>query len=248
MTTTITEPFLSVVTITRNNLAGLRATADSILMQSCKDFEWIIIDGNSNDGTKDFLVSLPADWISEPDGGIYDAMNKGLDRAKGRYVIFMNAGDCFSDADIVATLERAGRYDPDFIYGDALETGGFYKKARTASRIGFGMPTHHQAMLYRHAAIGDLRYDTKYKIAADYDFTARFLNIAPKTHYIPCAICIFDTGGISQTNQKLGRAEQLSARRQLSINFMMIDWGIYLFQTLTAWIKQTMPTLYRAIR
>ena len=80
-------PLLSIVTITYNNLEGLQKTAQSITAQTCDNYEWIIIDGNSDDGTVQFLETVKADIsISEPDHGIYDAMNKGLTQATGQYL------------------------------------------------------------------------------------------------------------------------------------------------------------------
>ena len=82
----------SIITICWNNLTELKKTFQSVDLQSCKDFEWIVIDGNSKDGTKEWLEkNTLANWISEPDGGIYDAMNKGIDKASGEYLIFMNS-------------------------------------------------------------------------------------------------------------------------------------------------------------
>src|SRR5690606_1825584 len=94
------------ITVTKDNLFGLQVTAQSIQAQSEKDYEWIVIDGASTDGTQDYLQSAPAAWISETDRGIYDAMNKGIERATGRYVLFLNAGDMLSDPDILSTLAR----------------------------------------------------------------------------------------------------------------------------------------------
>ena len=89
---------LSIITINFNNLAGLKKTADSVISQTWKEFEWIIIDGGSTDGSKEFIVSLNDDlnrngwnpityWCSEPDKGIYNAMNKGIGKAKGEYLL-----------------------------------------------------------------------------------------------------------------------------------------------------------------
>ncbi|MEM9470254.1 MAG: glycosyltransferase, partial [Pseudomonadota bacterium] len=93
-------PYFSIITVTKNNFEGLKQTAFSIDAQrheEWSDFEWIVIDGNSEDGTQDFLKKTKALWFSQPDHGLYDAMNKGLDRANGIYVLFMNAGDIFAD-------------------------------------------------------------------------------------------------------------------------------------------------------
>jgi len=240
-------PF-SIVTITKNNLNGLTRTAASINAQSFTGYEWIVIDGASNDGTTEYLADTTAAFVSEPDDGLYDAMNKGTERAKGDYILFLNAGDVLSDPDILSSLAKAAQADaPDFIYGDALETGGFYKKARSHEKFNLGMFTHHQAILYRRNIIGDLRYDTRYKIAADYDFTVRFLKRAKNIHYIPAAICIFETGGISQQNMKLGRQEQFHARSTFGLPILK-NIMIYVYQTCAATLKNMAPQLYSRLR
>lgn len=233
--TTDTPPLFSIVTITYNNRAGLEKTAASVMAQVFKNYEWIIIDALSGDGTENLLRSLPARVIREKDNGIYDAMNKGIAAATGAYTIFLNAGDCFSDPDILATLARAvNAHNPDFIYGDALEDDGRYKKARTPKWLFYGMFTHHQSMLYRTALLKDFRYDTSYAIAADYDLTVRFLRRGHIVHYCPAAICIFESGGVSQRQMRLGRVEQFRARKDLRVCGGLANLSVFIVQTVTA--------------
>lgn len=237
--TTDQLPLFSIVTITYNNRAGLAKTAASVGAQICKDFEWIIVDGLSDDGTADDLPAYPARITREKDGGIYDAMNKGIAAARGRYTIFMNAGDCFSDPDILATLSKSiAAHDPDFIYGDALEDDGRYKKARNPKWIFYGMFTHHQAMIYKTALLKDFLYDTRYKIAGDYDLTVRFLRCAHAVHYCPAALCIFESGGVSQRNMRQGRIEQFIARKKLGVCGMILNTAVYTAQSVTARMAQ----------
>ncbi len=234
-----TNPLFSIITVTRNNLIGLQKTHKSILCQTCTDYEWIVIDGASNDGTPDFLHDKNAHWISEPDTGIYDAMNKGIARAHGAYLIFMNAGDCFATCGTLALIQKYARHDPDFIYGDALEDKN-YKKARSHLKINHGMITHHQSMIYK-APIA--HYDTRYTIAADYDLTRRVVMNAPHISYIPKPICLFETGGISQQNVTQGRKEQFKIRKAYNVpqfeNIM-----IYGAQTALYQLRHFAPKLY----
>ncbi len=235
-----TNPLFSIVTITRNNREGLIATHKSL---PHGNYEWIVIDGDSSDGTKEYLLSVPAHSMSEPDSGIYNAMNKGLAMANGQYVIFMNAGDRFSDPDILSTLKKIiAAESPDFIYGDALESSGFYKKAR--HNIAGGMITHHQAMVYKRPQI---KYNEEYRIAGDYDFTLRFLKQSKTIHYIPCAICIFSEGGISQQRSADGRREEFIIRRRNGIS-IYVCLLVYMRQAMSAWIKSISPALYRRMR
>lgn len=267
------EPFFSVITITRNRLDGLIRTTHSLQTQTSSDYEWIVIDGASTDGTPDFLKTVILSvgegthaagdpsvathlqddrikWVCEPDAGIYDAMNKGVDRAKGRYVIFMNAGDEFAAQDVLDRIKSAARNNPDFIYGDARETLGngqsYYKKARSHTRALWGMFTHHQAMLYRRAAIGTIRYDLKYKIAADYDFTLRILQNAREIAYYPFPICLFESGGLSQTNARSGRLEEFQIRKgKATFPKLCLIAGR---QLLASVAREALPRLYYSVR
>lgn len=238
-------PLFSIITITRNNLTGFRKTHKSIVKQSFQNFEWIIVDGASTDGTIQYIQScnLNSFCKSEFDEGIYHAMNKGIERSSGEYLLFLNAGDELADADILSTLAKSiTAYRPDFIYGDALEERHsqfpFYKKARSHKKFLLGMFTHHQSMLYRRMLVDDLRYNQSYKIASDYQFTVVFLQKAKNVHYIPCAICLFESGGISQTQQKLGRTEQFIIRQRLKLCSLPIAWFIYGLQTVSANLKK----------
>ena len=97
---------LSIITINRNNLMGLKRTVESIIGQTWKEFEYIIIDGGSTDGSAEYIADLQdhiAHWVSEPDKGIYSAMNKGIRKAKGEYLFFLNSGDCLAD---IRVLEK----------------------------------------------------------------------------------------------------------------------------------------------
>ena len=100
----------SIITINYNNKDGLKKTIESVINQSCKDFEYIIIDGGSTDGSVD-VIRQYADrinyWISEPDKGVYNAMNKGVAQAHGEYLNFMNSGDCFSDNSVLENIAHS---------------------------------------------------------------------------------------------------------------------------------------------
>lgn len=246
----------SIITVTRNNIKGLKATAQSVLAQDCDDYEWWVIDGASDDASPEWLTGQSeAHWISEPDQGIYDAMNKGIERAQGAYLIFMNAGDQFADPHVLAHIKArldACEDRPDFIYGDSLEAGSgetaWLKPAKSHEKYRLGMFTHHQAMLYARKTLGAIRYDTRYKIAADYDLTVRFLQKAETALKIDRTICLFESGGISQQNAKLGRAEQADIRQNLKL---LPQWRIFLllrFQAALWHFRMRHSALYRWLR
>lgn len=241
----MTDFLFSIITITRNNVTGLKKTSASLDMQNLRDFEWLVVDGASGDGTKKFLKSTEAEWTSEPDKNLYDAMNKGIKRAKGTYILFLNAGDQLAHHDTLEQVQKnAGA---DLIYGDSLEGKKIeqakYKKARSWKAINRGLFTHHQAIFYKTALINDLRYDLSYKIAADYDFTRKFLLKTQSIKYIAKPLCLFEPGGISQQEVKKARKEQYEIRKKDGVPFY---WNalIYNTQTCSYAIRRFFPKLY----
>ena len=246
------EKLFSIITITYNNRAGLKKTAQSVMTQSCTDYEWLIIDGDSTDGTQEDFSDYPQAGItSEPDRGIYDAMNKGIDQATGKYIIFMNAGDQFAHQDILQTIKGIITTSPDLIFGDSFEETEcgekYYKCAKPASQINRGLFTHHQSIFYNRHSLGNRRYDLSYKIAADYHLTLNFLRNHKSASYISEPICIFEGGGISQKNIRLGREEQFRARKEGGVP---LGENIFISQKQKAasFLRRLNPKLFWAIK
>jgi putative colanic acid biosynthesis glycosyltransferase len=247
------EPVISIITVTKNNAAGLKLTARSIeVQQNPIRYEWIVIDGASTDTTPEILErfkDLNPVIASEPDQGIYDAMNKGIDRATGRYLWFLNAGDCIPDA---YTLREIGKeiqnnLAPEFIHADARENGTI-KPSHGLHAYKWGQITHHQAMLYRRSTVAELRYDTQYTISADYAFTLIMISRAVRPHHFARVICDFQSGGISQTRAELGRQENFEIRRDLLGMHPLHNKFIFTMNRMTHWLKQKMPWLYSKLR
>jgi len=244
----------SIITVTRHNLKGLKQTGESVAAQSCRDFEWIVIDGASADGSVQWLETSKAKWISEPDNGIYDAMNKGIEMAQGDFLIFMNAGDVFAANEILERIKDrlfAKAEMPGFVYGDSLEAAdglAVAKPARECAKIKLGMPTHHQAMFYQRNAVGDLRYDTNYRIAADYKFTAQLLQKTGDTLYLGFPVCVFDSGGVSQQRVLQGRNEMFKIRHELKLCNLTENAKLYVLQTLLMALRRLSPRIYWRLR
>ncbi|MCC7304811.1 MAG: glycosyltransferase [Alphaproteobacteria bacterium] len=242
------NPLFSIVSVTLNNLQGLNRTFNSVKCQSFQGFEWIVIDGASNDGTESFLKEHGDCWISEPDRGLYDAMNKGIDHARGDYILFLNAGDALTGPDTLQKIYEAVKQSkPDFVYGDSYEelAGQHnYKPARSHLSAHRGMFTHHQAMLYRRIRIGGLRYNLNYKIAADYDFTCRFLKKTNAILYLPFPLCVFESGGVSQKKAVLGRREQFKIRLKNRTGSLPANILVYAAQSALWTLRGFMPGLY----
>lgn len=240
-------PLFSLITVTRDNLAGLKATAASIQKQDFQDFEWIVIDGNSTDGTQEYLRNTKAKWTSGPDDGIYDAMNKGMARAQGNFFLFLNAGDTLAAGDTLSKIAaKIKDKNPGFVYGDALE-GKNRKPARPHTTREWGMFTHHQAMIYAREHETGLFFDTNYQIAADYDFTLRFLDKGVKTLYCGFPVCAFAPGGISQKKALQGRIEQFVIRQRLGFSSVK-NIMIFIYQTLSWIFRRIAPGAFWALR
>ena len=215
----------TVITIGLNDLAGLRETRASVAAQTFPDFEWIIVDGGSTDGTVEYLQELDQSncaWSSERDEGLFHAMNKGLDRASGEYVIFMNSGDRFANKDVLSrahALLAQNEDQIDLLFGDAYEVSSdgqmLLKKARPVTSIKRGMFAHHQSIFYARRAIGTTRYHCGFRIAADYHFTSVLLAHGAKSFYLEYPLSLFQRGGSSETNAGIGRRENLIVQKDV---------------------------------
>lgn len=218
-------PLFSIISVLFNDASGLRRTEASVRSQTEKDFEWVVVDGGSTDGAVDFLRSLEAPylrWTSERDRGIYDAMNKGTALARGRYVIYMNGGDAFSDArclEVVRrTLEQAGW--PELCYGGcnwAFADGNLrYRAPRSMARaIRHGLPGMHQATFYRREFLEVPPYDLKYPVSADYYVSARCYVQGARACYIDRALADFGVGGHSMEKAAASLREAWDIQRDV---------------------------------
>jgi putative colanic acid biosynthesis glycosyltransferase len=175
---------VSVITVNRNDAPGLRATAQSVAAQECPPDEWLVIDGGSTDGSIAVLREfehLIHFWTSAPDLGVYDGMNQGLRRARGRYVLFMNAGDRFAGPDSLARIVAALQASPgvDLLFGGtilAFPSGQqLYRPPRPATRLRYGLPAYHQATVIRRAAHLMAPYDLTLSVSADYGAIAALI-------------------------------------------------------------------------
>jgi putative colanic acid biosynthesis glycosyltransferase len=216
------SPLFTIITVTLDDCDGLQRTHRSITGQTCRDFDWIVVDGGSRDGTPEYLLSHRNDlawWRSAPDRGLYDAMNIGLSAATGEYLIFLNAGDTFPARGTLELLSAQVHHGerPDFIYGDALERGTgdrlLIKRARSHHFKWYGMFTHHQAMVYRRAVVEGQWFDLAWKIGADYAYTLDTLSKSVRVARVEAPLVLFESGGRSQTQATLGRREQAQIRR-----------------------------------
>jgi glycosyltransferase involved in cell wall biosynthesis len=200
----------SVITIVRNDVAGIMRTLRSVLAQTYGCFEFIVQDGASTDGTSDFLQSHARridSLVIEQDEGIYDAMNRALRRATGDYCIFMNAADIFVNNHVLEQVARM--IDPqhdDILSGLAInDESGTIHKYRPPDQFWAGSTLDHQATFIRTCLMKDLGYDTRYKISGDLHFFTRARKLGARFRYedIEIARKPFATGASSDFLSRL---------------------------------------------
>ena len=202
---------ITVITVAYNSASTIADTLASVAAQTHEDIEHIVIDGQSTDETMDIVRrhgARVARVVSEPDRGIYDAMNKGLALSTGEIVGFLNADDVLNGRDAIHSIAEAAAIGSDVIYADLVyvrnddlgrvvrhwRSGGFRR-----SRLRFGWMPPHPTFYVRRSLLCEVgRFDTAYRIAADYDFMLRCL-ARPSAHvsYIPKVLVRMRVGGVS---------------------------------------------------
>ncbi|GAB4397014.1 MAG: glycosyltransferase family 2 protein [Microscillaceae bacterium] len=205
------SPLVSIITVTFNAKALLETTIQSVLEQTYPEIEYIVVDGKSSDGTLAIIQQYASQiqkWVSEPDKGIYDAMNKGLALARGEYVWFMNAGDTLFAPDTLAKV-MAQNPNADILYGEALYTDAEGNPLGLRSEVmphqlpenlrwqdfAYGMVVCHQAILVRRA-IAPV-YNLKHHYSGDIDWIIRALKASHSVHPTHQILTIFRQGGFS---------------------------------------------------
>lgn len=172
-------PLVSVITVCFNPGETLRPTLESILIQTYPSLELIVIDGGSTDGTVNALARMEDSRLrfeSGPDGGIYDAMNKGVGLARGEYVNFMNAGDRFDDAEVLNDLFGEGAPDGDYVYGhvrSVFPTVTKISRSLPPATVTRRKPFNHQALFARRRWLLSEPFSLDFGIAGDYEQTYR---------------------------------------------------------------------------
>jgi glycosyltransferase involved in cell wall biosynthesis len=202
---------ISIITINYNNAPNLRRTIESVINQTYRSIEYLVIDGGSNDGSADIIKEFGNKidyWVSEEDKGIYDAMNKGLIKATGDYVLYLNSGDYFADNNVLSCL-ILDCADKDIIYGNI----GYYKndkliELKSAEYIHFktsyqhNLPPH-PAFLIKRVLLEQLNgFDEDYPIIADVVMIAKAFSITGVTSkFNNTLVTVFDMNGVSSRKQ-----------------------------------------------
>ncbi|MCR5711269.1 MAG: glycosyltransferase [Prevotella sp.] len=218
---------VTIITVCRNNALGLEKTIQSVESQTWAKKEFLIIDGASTDKTLDVIKAHETgitQWISEPDQGIYDAMNKGVQMAKGEWVIFMNAGDTFADSNI---LQRVfGHSSPtapstfgippkefDVIYGDVIK-GKTIKKAESPKNS-HRMFFCHQSAFIKTTCLKEFPFDTIHRMSADFKQIKQLYQSGKSFCQLDFPIANFDTQGVSNTSRSTGLYDNILVIREI---------------------------------
>lgn len=236
---------ITIVTVCYNAENIIAKTMRSVLEQAYSSIEYLVIDGKSKDRTlreienckiKYLHNTIDLKIISEEDNGIYDAMNKGIDRATGKWLLFMNAGDSFYDMDVISRVFENHTYKGiDAVFGDTVRIYGnkhILVKGHELETIkdGFPLPFCHQSIFVRTEILKKMKFDLQYKQAADYKFFCLFYLDNKIATYCPIVISNYLMGGISERNTVRHLEEKISIREELGLekfNFIKKKYLVY---------------------
>jgi len=229
-----TTPRVSVITVVRNAADAVAETIRSVASQS-DVFEHLLIDGASTDDTLERIEQFANNRcrvISEPDFGIYDAMNKGLQLAHGDWLIFMNAGDRFHGDRVVSNALSHMTSEHDVLLGetitvfkDSLETRRFHSLPKPSTEWWKGLPACHQSIFYRQNTLVEFPFNTQYTWCADYD---QFIKIIMKGHHVstlPFVVSLYDGNGADFRDPRVYIRERREITRQYQ--FGLKQWAYY---------------------
>ena len=248
---------LSIVTINYNNAEGLRMTMESVLKQTYRNIEYIVVDGASTDGSIDVIREMSASlndemsrdkslndgisltWTSEPDNGIYNAMNKGIKRASGEYIQILNSGDLLADDNVIERMMDSllEHNYPELLYGNAIDV---YDGKRISSH-GHGIEYSlrqlyngtypHDSTFFKRELFSDDRYglyDENLKIVSDWKWFLQSIGLGSvKPVYVNIDVTLFDVTGISSTNIELDQKERQQVLKEVLPPAIYADYEQY---------------------
>ena len=254
-------PKVSVVTVVFNGLANIEPTIQSIIGQNYSNFEYIVIDGSSSDGTLEIIKKYELSinyFISEKDNGIYDAMNKGIDACTGDWVIFMNCGDLFFDNNVLTAIFTLPiKNEIMLICGGAhvrSEWGDFYINPRIESQIWKSFV--HQSMFTRIEINREYKFNLRFKAASDFDFVYTLFSKGYKTISVDNVVSdiLYISSGFSSVNEVLSKKEVLNSivlhRNKFAFfhKHYLYHYFAYIRKLISIKVKKTFPKLITFIR
>ena len=222
---------ISIITINFNNYNGLVQTTKSVINQDFRDFEYIIIDGGSNDGSKEYISSINENvdyWVSEPDNGIYNALNKGIEKATGEYLLFLNSGDYFINNKVLSENETCFN-NFDLIYFDIF-MGNTLKRTKISypNFLNFNLfyqaTICHQAIFFKNELFSKYgNYNEQLKFISDWEFLIKTIFIHQVSYkHINDSIVLYDDSGYSSnsSNYSLMQDERNKVLREILPGFI----------------------------
>ena len=237
---------LSIITINRNNATGLEATLQSVASQIFKEFEYIVVDGASTDNSVEVVKAHEAvfahlKWVSEPDSGIYNAMNKGIRMASGDYIQILNSGDCLAAPDVTEKMMSAleKKNFPSILYGNMVKCFPdgrrmvdkcFAGQEITMLGMFTGTLNHDPAYIRRDLFEKYGYYDESLKIVSDWKWYLQAIVLGEeKPQYVDMDVTLFDMQGISETNKELDQTERKMVLEQLFPATILADYERFAF-------------------
>lgn len=202
----------SIISVCYNCEQDVKETVESLLSQTFRDYEYIVIDGNSNDSTiaivNQYRDKFPViTVVSEPDRGIYDAMNKGVKMANGRFIYFLNMGDKLYDESVLENMANEIADEAfDIYYGDVWQKDGVIVRQENKATLAWAIYREfmicHQSIFAKREWLENHPFDLNFRICADRDWLIRCLRRGALPHYVKQCVCIYDANGISSNLKK----------------------------------------------
>jgi len=233
-------PLVSAITVVKNGEKYLEQTIKSVINQTYTNIEYVIIDGGSTDNTLDIIQKYENKidyWVSENDKGIYDGMNKGVDLAKGEWIVFLNAGDRFYKSNTIEKIFLGNNYNADFIYGDCkIVYNSKFSRIQQAGEIKNlwkGMIFSHQSLFVRYDVFRKYKFNINNKIGADFEFIYSCYINKYKFYNIHFPVAAILAGGLSDTNRIGSILSWWSTVNKFSRDFRLdVYYFILFFDTL----------------
>jgi len=243
------KPKVSVITVAFNVAAEIEQTIQSVLSQTYANLEYLIIDGGSKDGTVEIIRKCESKldfWVSEPDGGIYDAMNKGVAKATGDFVVFMNAGDWFKSETVVEEVMNLAPADAEMIYGNhEVVYPNLIKMryARPPDQLWKGMAFNHQTLFAKKELLVKHPFDLSFRRVADFHFIYHQWRDGRKFFNTGLTVACFRAGGLSMAQSIQTKKDVWKVVRQHQ-NSLSVNWfhfKLLTFERMVIFLQKLLP-------
>lgn len=242
---------ISIVTVSYNSACCIERTIQSVIAQTYKNKEYLIIDGSSNDNTLDIINLYKSNIdiiVSEKDSGIYDAMNKAIDLATGDYILFLNADDVFADENVLEDISLAitDAENNDVYYGNVViqnAYGEYLKKPLPLDLITSKMVFSHQAVFIKKSVLEDNKFDLSYRYAADYNQLSSLYIKNYHFHYVDRVIAkVPVNSGATYQNFRKSLNEHYAILEKRGMKIGLKKHKVIVLVTMVHWMKTLIPS------